>query len=48
MQEGDILVLSGTAPYERKVTDIHGAEHTVVANQQMKLLLRQTAGAGSI
>lgn len=48
MQEGDLLVLSGTAPYERKVTDIHGVEHTLVANQPMKLLLRQTTGAGII
>ena len=48
MQEGDLLVLSGTAPYERKVTDIHGVEHTLVANQPMKLLLRQTNGAGIV
>lgn len=45
MQEGDILVLSGTSSYERKVTDIYGTEHTLVSETPIKLLLRQTATA---
>ena len=48
MREGDLLVLSKTVPYERKVTDIHGIKHTLVAETPIKLILRQTAGAKTI
>lgn len=48
MREGDLLVLSKTVPYERKVTDIHGIKHTLVAETPIKLILRQTGGAKTI
>ena len=48
MREGDLLVLSKTVPYERKVTDIYGIKHTLIAETPIKLILRQTAGAKTI
>ena len=45
---GDIFVLNGVSPYERKVTDVNGTEHTLVPNTDIKLVLRHNPNARSI